>query len=39
MIIAEPAVAEALSPDDRYVLGPDSQVQPGPIHRELNERL
>ncbi len=37
LIVAEPAVAEAVSPDDRYVLGPDSQVQPGVPEGKVTE--
>jgi enterochelin esterase-like enzyme len=36
-IIAEPAVAEAVSPDDRYVLGRDSQAQPGVPEGKVTE--
>src|SRR5262245_15344346 len=37
LIIADPRVAEALSPDDRYVLGPDSQGQPGVPEGKVTE--
>ena len=37
LIVAEPAVAEAVSPDDRYVLGPDSQIQPGVPEGKVTE--